>query len=175
MSTDRHTRNRFAEATTRFESLDVNTKEVWESKRHSHLLQQPRIKDEIVIALKKNPKSSWRHVEKTINHWCCDSTIRRWLTSKEGNKLYAERVIPLLSDPQKKKHLDFSKRLRSNWGLGLGKYLLVHYDEKWFWGMVCRRDAKACEELCISPVTFAVYHKSHISKVMATAVVGFAF
>jgi hypothetical protein len=53
--------------------------------------------------------------------------------------------------------------------------LLVHYDEKWFWGMVCRRDAKACKELGINPVTFAAYHKSHISKVMATAVVGFAF
>jgi hypothetical protein len=41
--------------------------------------------------------------------------------------------------------------------------------------MVCHRDAKACKELGISPVTFAAYHKSHISKVMATAVVGFAF
>jgi hypothetical protein len=30
-------------------------------------------------------------------------------------------------------------------------------------------------ELGINPVTFAAYHKSHISKVMATAVVGFAF
>jgi hypothetical protein len=89
----------------------VNTKEVWESKRRSHLLQQPRIKDEIVSLLKKNPKSSWRHIEETINHWCCDSTIRRWLTSKEGYNLYAERVIPLLSDSQKKKHLDFLRRI----------------------------------------------------------------
>jgi hypothetical protein len=41
--------------------------------------------------------------------------------------------------------------------------------------MACWRDAKACKELGISPVTFAAYHKSHISKVMAMAVVGFAF
>ncbi len=134
---------RFAEATKRFENLDENTKEVWESKRRSHILRQPQIKDEIVTALKKNPKSSWRHIEKIINHWCCDSTIRRWLTSKEGYKLYAERVIPLLSNSQKKKHLDFSKRFRSNWGLGPGKYLLVHYDEKWFWGMVCLGELKS--------------------------------
>jgi hypothetical protein len=89
----------------------------------------------------------------------------------------AERVFTTIyRDPQKKKHLDFSKHLRSNWGLGPGKYMLVHYDEKWFWGMVCCRDAKACEELGMSPVTFAAaYHKSHISKVMDTAVVGFAF
>jgi hypothetical protein len=60
-------------------------------------------------------------------------------------------------------------------GLGPGKYFLVHYNEKWFWGMVCHRHANACEELGINLVTFAAYHKSHISKVMATAVVGFAF
>jgi hypothetical protein len=41
--------------------------------------------------------------------------------------------------------------------------------------MVCHLDAKACEELGISPVTSAAYYKSHISKVMATAVIGFAF
>jgi hypothetical protein len=159
-----------------FESLDNNIKEVWESKHRSHLLRQPHNMNEIISALKKNPKSSWRHIEKEINHWCCDSTIRKWVTSKKGFKVYAERIIPLLSDAQRKKHLDFGKHFRCNWGLGGGKYLLVHYDEKWlFWGLIVRHDAKSCEELGIDPVTFAAYHKSHISKVMATAVTAFAF
>jgi hypothetical protein len=65
----------FAEVTKRFESLDNNTKVVWESKRCSHLLWQIQIKDEIITALKKNPKSYWQHIEKEINHWCCNSTI----------------------------------------------------------------------------------------------------
>jgi hypothetical protein len=42
--------------------------------------------------------------------------------------------------------------------------------------MICHCDANACEELDdIDPVTFAAGHKSHVSKVVATAVVGFAF
>ena len=43
--------NGFEEASLRFESLDANTKEVWESKRRSHLLRQPQIKDDIMTAV----------------------------------------------------------------------------------------------------------------------------
>jgi hypothetical protein len=163
---------RFLDAKRSFESSDKNINEVWESKRRSHLLRQPRIMNEIISILKKNPKSSyWRHMEKSINRQCGDSTIRKWVTSKKGFKVYAELIIPLLSDAQQKKHLDFGKHFRSNWGLGGGKYLLVHHDEKWFWGLIVCGDAKSCEELVIDPVTFAASHKSHIGKVMATAVV----
>jgi hypothetical protein len=101
----------FAETTKRFESLDGNAKAVGESKCHSHLLWQTRIKDEIVTALKKNPKSSWRKIEQEINHWCSNSTIQRWITSKDGYKTYAKRIIPLLSKSQQKKHLDFAMHL----------------------------------------------------------------
>jgi hypothetical protein len=62
-----------------------------------------------------------------------------------------------------------------NWGLVPGKYLLIMYDEKWFWGMVCRKGAKACEELGIDAQTMRAYHKSHVNKMMGTAVTGFAF
>jgi hypothetical protein len=89
--------------------------------------------------------------------------------------LYDERVIPLLSDPQKKSHLAFAEHFRNNWDLGKGKYLLVHYDEKWFWGLVVKKGARACEELGIDPQTFQAYHKSHINKTMAVAFTGFAF
>jgi hypothetical protein len=66
----------FVEARTkRFESLDENTESVWESKCCSHLLRKIQIKDKIVTALKKNPKTSWWHIEKEINRWCCNSTI----------------------------------------------------------------------------------------------------
>jgi hypothetical protein len=35
---------------------------------------------------------------------------------------------------------------------------LIHYDEKWFWGLVRRKGARACEELGIDPYTFEAYH-----------------
>jgi hypothetical protein len=86
-----------------------------------------------------------------------------------------ERIIPLLSGTQKKSHFEFSKHFRNNWGLGKGKYLLIHYDEKWFWGLVTRKGDRACEELGIDPHTFEAYHKSHINKTMGVAFVAFAF
>jgi hypothetical protein len=89
--------------------------------------------------------------------------------------LYDKRIIPLLSPAQQKSHMTFSKHFRNDWGLGPGKYLLIMYDEKWFWGMVCRKGAKACEELGIDAQTMRAYHKNHINKTMGTAITGFAF
>jgi hypothetical protein len=89
--------------------------------------------------------------------------------------LYAERVIPLLSDKQRKAHYNFAKLFQTNWRLGEGKYLLIHYNDKWFWGLVLRLGAKACEELGIDAQTFRAYHKSHINKTMGILFVAFAF
>ena len=59
---------------------------------------------------------------------------------------YTERVIPLLTQEQKHKHLKFAKHYLNNWGLGAGKFILFHYDEKWFWGLLLRKTAKTFEE-----------------------------
>jgi hypothetical protein len=64
--------------------------------------QQLNIKQRIIEALKANPKVSWQALEETIQHWCSASTIWRWVTSLAGYKCYCERVIPLLSAPQKR-------------------------------------------------------------------------
>jgi hypothetical protein len=85
------------------------------------------------------------------------------------------RVIPLLTDAQHLKHFTFAKHFRNNWGLGAGKYLLIEYDEKWFWGLVMRRGAKSCEDLGINPQSYSAYHKSHIAKTMGVAFTAFAF
>ena len=81
----------------------------------------------------------------------------------------------MLSNEQNAKHFAFAVLFRNNWGLRPGKYLLIHYDEKWFWGLVQRRQAKACAELNLDPVTFRAYHRNHINKVMGVAVTAFAF
>ena len=41
-------------------------------------------------------------------------------------------------------------------------------DEKWFYGLVARTFAKACESLGITKQTFSCQHKSHINKVVDT-------
>ena len=83
--------------------------------------------------------------------------------------------MPLLSDQQKKKHVDFCVHLLNHWGKDpKGKYLWIHYDEKWFWGFVARH-AKECADLGLNRQQRFAYHKNHINKVMGTAVVGLAF
>jgi hypothetical protein len=47
---------KFNAAFTEFESLDVGTKALWEGKERTHLLRQPAIKDQIIDAIRKNPK-----------------------------------------------------------------------------------------------------------------------
>jgi hypothetical protein len=60
-------------------------------------------------------------------------------------------------------HLQFAHHFRNNWALGAGKYLVIMYDEKWFWGFVTRRGAKCCEELGINQQSFKAFHKCHIN------------
>jgi hypothetical protein len=48
-------------------------------------------------------------------------------------------------------------------------------DEKWFYGLVARTFAKACESLGINKQTFSYQHKSHITKVMSHGTVGYCF
>ncbi|HIF03462.1 MAG TPA: hypothetical protein EYQ84_09310, partial [Nitrospinaceae bacterium] len=72
-------------------------------------------------------------------------------------------------------HVDFSKHLLNHWGDDPnGKYLWIHWDEKWFWGHV-NRHAKVCEQLGLEPQQRFAFHKNHINKVMGIAVIYFAF
>lgn len=160
-----------------YQSLSADTKLFWEAKSREKIALQPTIRGAIIAAMRRDPKISWESIEAddAVNYWCSADTIRRWVESREGYCLYAERIIPLLSEEQKAKHFAFAARFRNNWGLGPGKYLLVHYDEKWFWGLVQRRHAKACKELELDPVTFKAYHRNHVNKVMGVAVTAFAF
>ena len=90
-------------------------------------------------------------------------------------KVYAERILPYLTEEQKGKCFSFAERLLANHHLGNGKYILVHYDEKWFWSVVLRSRAKSCKEIGLDKKAFRLYHKNHIDKVMAVVVTGYAF
>ena len=48
-------------------------------------------------------------------------------------------------------------------------------DEKWFYGLVARTFAKACESLGIKKQSFSCQYKSHINKVMGHGTVGYCF
>lgn len=166
-----------------FAQLSKVERDLWECKRRSHLAMQPKVKGLIMEALVKNNSMSYEALAGAINEWCSSSTIRRWVTTREGYGMYAERIIPLLTEKQKMEHLKFSKHYRSNWGLGPGKYLVFHYDEKWFWGLLLRKIAKSFDDYkkeleergMEEKKLVKAYHKCHISKTMGVAFLGFAF
>ena len=165
-----------------FENESEVVKKHWEAQRREHVKIQPKIKGQLMDALRKNNSISYGGLAGSINQWCSAATIRRWVISREGYNLFTERVIPLLSKEQKMKQLKFSKKYLKNWGLGGGKFILIHYDEKWFWGLLLRKTAKTFEEYekvlsnnGLSANEIRAYHKNHISKTMGIAMVGYAF
>ena len=162
------------DALNRWDNLDGDTKEMWEARQRAHLKKQPQIKGIIVEALQRNSTISWEKLAGKTGDWCSADTIRRFVTSHGSYTTYAERILPRLDSKQLKKHCHFAQRLIDNHYLGNGKYLLVHYDEKWFWALVLRANAKACTELDVEKKTFNVFHKNHIDKVMCLAVTGYA-
>ena len=138
---------RRAEGAALWEASAVAERRLWDAKARAHVERQPEIKPLLVAALKQNPASSWARLSGVINNWCSPSAIQRWMTSHVSYSNYAEMIIPLLSLPQKVKHLAFARRFRANWYRGGGKFLLINYDEKWFWGLVLHAAAKECTEL----------------------------
>ena len=113
-----------------FKNLSSEEKQIWECVARNHLERQKRMTTIIADIVRKNPAISYHGIASAIDNWCPASTIQRWIVNRKGYKLYAERIVTLLSDAQGGKHLMFARRLRNNWGCGKGKYLLIHYDKK---------------------------------------------
>jgi hypothetical protein len=147
---------------------------IWEFKARNHDERQPQIRDQILDSLRRNPTKSFEKVAADIGYWCSCGAIFRWLTSYMKISMYVQRILPLLSSAQMYKHLAFARHLIGHWGLPRRKYLWIHYDEKWFWGLVARATAKYLEAILGKRELYA-YHKSHINKVMAVAFTAYAF
>ncbi len=148
---------------------------VWEKRTRDHDAAQVHILDSIIEVLRNDPSLSFEAVaaKTTPPNWISGEGIRKLFVSLKYSK-YMERIIPLLTRKQMRDAVTFSKHLRSNWGRGAGKYLLIHFDEKWFYGMLVRF-AKACEILGLSKRQLFARHKLHIPKVMIMVLTGFAF
>jgi len=155
-------------------TINTATRNFWECRARSCLAMHSTIRDRIIESLRQNPSKSFRQVAIDIGDWCCAATICHWFVS-HGSSHYVERCLPLLTTEQMRRHVEFSEKLLKNWGLALGKYLWIHYDEKWFYGWVSRTNAKKCEILGLEKSHPYLYHRNHIEKVMAVAVTAFAF
>ena len=170
-----------SEARRKWDTVDEGTKVRWESAARSPLKKTEVHQEDHCRGIVSGPTLSWNKVaamtgDDIIGHqWCSGSTIRRWVVHLGTYKVYAERILPYLTEEQKGKCFSFAERLLANHHLGNGKYILVHYDEKWFWSVVLRSRAKSCKEIGLDKKAFRLYHKNHIDKVMAVVVTGYAF
>ena len=100
---------------------------------------------------------------------------KRRLNAVGGINAYCEK----LTDPNHIRKLQQAAALAESLSeinrTGNGKYLLVHYDEIWFWALVLRAKAKACKELGVEKKSLNLFHKNHIDKVMCLAITGYAY
>ena len=162
-----------AAAMREYDAADDATHARWTQIAREHDARQPGILAAILSILERDPTRGFDHVAADIGGWCCGDTIRRFFESLSYSSVL-ERVLPLVKGKQRKDAVDFARRFRNNWGRGKGKYLLVHLDEKWFYGLLLRH-AKVCEALGLEKTHLYAQHKNHITKVLMLAVVGIAF
>ena len=139
----------------RWEDLPREMKLLWGKYAKEHDVLQPGILGTIIDTLRDDPHLSFDDTAAELPHigppglgmpWCSGNAIQRLFAGQETYSTYCGRVLPLLSHKQMKKHVAFARRLLSNWKKGRGKFLWINFDEKWFWGLVCRY-AKKCEAL----------------------------
>jgi hypothetical protein len=62
-----------------YESIGDENKVEWELERRQHLLKQNSIKNDIIAAIRKNPRRAWVGIKTGIINWCSAATIRRWV------------------------------------------------------------------------------------------------
>jgi hypothetical protein len=153
-------------------------RDFWYSKSRAHDNRWHTIKDSIIQSLQRNSTKGFRQVERDIDGWCSHATIAKWFGKHKTYSVYTERILPLLTTAQKSKQYLFACHLRNYWGIPVHqrkKILWIHYDEKWFWGLVARNNAKMCDELGLLRKYKYAYHKNFINKVMVLAITGYAF
>ena len=83
--------------------------EFWEAHARYVVEQQPGVQKILIDALWKYYSIPYDGLANFICHWCSSSTIRSWVISREGYTMYSERVIPLLSNIQKKTFVFFKE------------------------------------------------------------------
>jgi hypothetical protein len=97
----------------------------------SHDCQHPAIASTIWDAILMDSYISYEALSRKIGYWCCAETVRKYVTAQEGFEYYKKHIKPGISAVNAVKQRDFALRVQRRWDLPRGKYLWIHYDEKW--------------------------------------------
>lgn len=158
-----------------------NAKSPEEKQQYEYLAQEKRmragfIKEDAISTLQRfRGKISWQRLADQIGNCCDASTLRRYFTNTEDFKYVSIGTMPLLTHAHIAQRILYAHDFWLWWNTA--KFfsvpvLYVHWDEKWFYALVCRMHAKSILSLGVDPSDFKVGHRSHIGKVLMIAVVG---
>lgn len=142
------------------------------------LAEQPYIAGQITAMLLQNPNMPYAEIATRLENWCTEKVIRNWIQSFESFDTYRECIVPAVSAKQKAQQVEHARKVKARWNLNPKpgqKFLFVHYDEKWFYGLVLRARAKKCPQIGVPERPRTAKNAHHINKVMAVAVVGYCF
>ena len=132
------------------------------------------------ILKKTHGKISYRMLARQLGNICCKNTIRNYLMKQEGFELKSDKVIPALTDDQRRKRYDWACTFWLFWRSCTAvpvqkvRFVLLHLDEKWFYAYKRRCYNKILTSIGVDSRHVYVRNKSHIEKemyVVATAFV----
>jgi hypothetical protein len=150
----------------KFDVLPKDILEVYQKAAREKMKMMGFIEEAIVDTLNDNKEQSFRALSKHVSRWCSYQTIERWLKSHELYASYSKNIKPGLTEGNRQKQVNFSKRVHARCDLPPHtKILWCMSDEKWWFGLIAHTFAKMCPELGVEKKSFSAHHKSHINKV----------
>ena len=162
----------------RWDALSNEDKHKYEQLGQAKLAEQPYIRSRIVAIILNNRNVPWVDIATKLDDWCSEKVIRKYVQSFVDFLTYRESGVPAVTAFQKAQQVKHAQKVKAHWNLNPKpgqKFLFVHYDEKWFYGLVLRSRAKSCPSLGIKRVERTAKNMHHINQVMAVAAVGYCF
>ena len=163
---------------TKWQRLHADERERYKFASRSAMAAHPFIERWLLYELKCDPHASFVQLANSIGNWCSANTIQRWWNSSVTAVLLGQRFIPLLSERQRRAHVDFALHVKNNWGRGRDRrkrILWVHWDEKWFWGYLLRKRAKLDRARGLTQRGVKIKNKQHVPKAMFVCFSAYAF
>ncbi len=85
------------------------------------LAPQPHIQDELLAALKGDVCRSYRDLSRSINGWCCATTIETWFKSHPDYDIFSKNIKPGLTSSISIKQVNFAAHVHNYGGFHVSR------------------------------------------------------
>jgi hypothetical protein len=91
--------------------------EVYKKATREKMTLRGFVEEAIVDTLNNNNEQSFRALSKHVSGWCSYNSMERQLQSHESYASYSKNIKPGLTEGNRLKQMNFSKRVHDRWGL----------------------------------------------------------